>query len=120
MKLALTTSGVALDAPLDPRFGRAPRFIIYDLDAESFETLDNAQNLNAPQGAGIQAAQTIVQSGVEALITGNCGPKAFSVLQAAGVRVYTTDATTVAEALDSYRAGRLQPATAPNVESHWG
>ena len=75
--------------------------------------------LNAAQGAGIQAAQTIVKAGAEALVTGHCGPKAFRVLAAAGIKVYNTDASTISEALTRYRAGQLTEATAANVESHW-
>jgi predicted Fe-Mo cluster-binding NifX family protein len=105
MKIALTTSGNDLNAPLDSRFGRAPKFIIYDLEGNSFEVVDNEQNLNAAQGAGIQSAQTVARLGVGALVTGHCGPKAFRVLQAAGIKIYNTSAATVTEALDQYRGG---------------
>ena len=81
--------------------------------------ISNQQNLNAAQGAGIQAAQTIVKAGAGALVTGHCGPKAFRVLAAAGVKVYNTDAPTIAEALARYLAGQLTEAAAANVESHW-
>ena len=77
MKIALTTSGKSLDAPVDSRFGRAPGFLLYDLETKTFSVVDNELNLNAPQGAGIQAAETIVRSGARALVTGHCGPKAF-------------------------------------------
>lgn len=55
MKVAFTTSGDNLGAPLDSRFGRAPKFLIYDLETNTFDVVDNRQNLNAAQGAGIQA-----------------------------------------------------------------
>jgi predicted Fe-Mo cluster-binding NifX family protein len=119
MKIAFTTSGSELSAPLDGRFGRAPKFLVYDLDAGSFEVLDNAQSLNAAQGAGIQAAETVVRAGAQALVTGHCGPKAFRALQAAGVKIHTTDAATVAEALERYKAGRLAEAGGADVEGHW-
>ena len=80
MKIAITTSGNDLNAPLDSRFGRAPKFLIYDLEAKTFEIIDNEQNLNAAQGAGIQSAQNIARLGAKALVTGHCGPKAFRVL----------------------------------------
>ncbi len=119
MKLAFSTSGNTLDAPLDPRFGRAPSFLIYDLDRVSFEVVSNQQNLNAAQGAGIQSAQTVAASGVQALVTGHCGPKAFRVLSTAGIKVFTSNAPTVAEALAQYRAGTLNEATGADVEGHW-
>lgn len=119
MKLAFTSSGENLDSALDPRFGRAQRFLLYDLDADTFQVIDNRQNLNAAQGAGIQAAETVVRAGAGGLVTGHCGPKAFRVLSAAGVKVYTTDATTVAAALERYRAGALAEAGKADVEGHW-
>lgn len=119
MKIALTTSGSDLNAPLDSRFGRAPKFLIYDLDANTFEVVDNSQNLNAAQGAGIQSAQNIARLGVQALVTGHCGPKAFRTLQAAGIKIYNTSAATVSEALEQYRAGKLTEAASADVDGHW-
>jgi len=119
MKIALTTSGNDLDAPLDSRFGRAPKFLLYDTDSKIFEVMDNAQNLNASQGAGIQSAQNVARLGVRALVTGHCGPKAFRVLKAAGIKVYNTSAATVMEALDQYCSGKLTEATSADVEGHW-
>ena len=119
MKIAFTTSGETLDAPLDSRFGRAQKFLIYDLDSETFEMIDNQQNLNAAQGAGIQSAETVARLGAKGLVTGHCGPKAFRVLLAAGIKVYTSDTPTVAAALEEYRLGKLTEANSADVESHW-
>ena len=120
MKIAFTTTGSDLAAAPDSRFGRAPKFLIYDLETDAYVVIDNVQNLNAAQGAGIQSAETIARQGVGALVTGHCGPKAFRVLAAAGVRVYHCDAPTVAEALDRWRKGKLTESSAPDVEGHWG
>ena len=119
MKLAFTTVGENLDSPLDPSFGRARNFLVYDLQTQAIEIISNKQNLDAAQGAGIQAAQTIAKAGAQALITGHCGPKAFRVLEAAAIKVFNTDAATVAEALARYRAGALTEAKSANVEGHW-
>jgi len=119
MKIALTTSGTDLSAPLDGRFGRAPKFLIYDSETDAFEVKDNEQNVNAAQGAGIQSAQNIARLGVKALITGHCGPKAFKVLKAAGIKIYNSNAATVREALDQYRGNKLSEASSSDVEGHW-
>ena len=119
MRLIFTTSGSDLDAQLDPSFGRALNFLLHDPESGTLQVISNQQNLNAAQGAGIQAAQTVVKAGAEALVTGHCGPKAFRVLATAGIRVYTTDAPTITEALTRYRAGLLTEATTANVEGHW-
>jgi predicted Fe-Mo cluster-binding NifX family protein len=119
MKIAFSTSGSDLSAPLDSRFGRAPKFLVYDLDSMSFEIIDNQQNLNAAQGAGIQSAETVVRSGAKVLVSGHCGPKAFRVLAAAGVKVYNSDAATVAAALEQFKAGKLKEAGSADVQGHW-
>ena len=80
---------------------------------------DNAQNLNAPQGAGIQAAQAVYQLGAREVITGHVGPKAFTTLRAAGIAVYLAASGTVKEAVEQFQAGRLQLAENANVEGHW-
>jgi predicted Fe-Mo cluster-binding NifX family protein len=119
VKVVFTTSGKTLHAPLDTRFGRAPKLLVYDLDSETFEVVDNQHNLNAVQGAGIQSAEAVARLGANVLVTGHCGPKAFRVLLAAGIKIFNTDAPTVAEALERYRTGRLTEAKAADVEGHW-
>ena len=119
MKIAITISGEKMSDPLDMRFGRAPRFLLYDLENESFELINNEQNLNAAQGAGIQAAQNVANAGAEAVITGHCGPKAFNVLRQAGVAVYTSTASSVDEALKLFKEGALPLAQEANVQGHW-
>jgi predicted Fe-Mo cluster-binding NifX family protein len=119
MKIAFSTSGNELNAPLDTRFGRALKFLIYDLENETFDLVDNKQNLNATQGAGIQSAGTVARTGAQALISGHCGPKAFSVLLAAGIKVFYSDVPTVADALDAYRQGKLIESKTADVDGHW-
>ncbi len=119
MKIAFSTSGADLSAPLDTRFGRAPKFLVYDTATSGFSIVDNAQNLNAAQGAGIQSAQNVASSGAEALVSGHCGPKAFAVLSAAGIKVYACKAATVDEALQLYKDGKLAESIGADVEGHW-
>jgi predicted Fe-Mo cluster-binding NifX family protein len=119
MKIAFTTSGSNLDSPLDSRFGRAPKFLLFETDNETFEVFDNQQNMNAAQGAGIQSAEKVARLGAGVLVTGHCGPKAFRVLSTAGIKIFTTDAPTIAEALELYRQGKLIEAKNSDVEGHW-
>ena len=119
MKVACPTDGNDLTATMYASFGRAPTFIVVDSETGSFELVDNTQNLNAAQGAGIQSAQNVAGAGAEGLITKHCGPKAFRVLDAANVKVYLSDAKTIQEALDEYKAGNLTASDGANVEGHW-
>jgi predicted Fe-Mo cluster-binding NifX family protein len=119
MKIAVSVSENRLEAPVEQRFGRSRWFLIYNLDSDTYEFIENIQQLNAPQGAGIQSAGAISREGVEAVITGHMGPKAFKVLKAAGVDVYLKEAGTIQEAVDNYKAGKLTKLQTPNVEGHW-
>ena len=119
MRIAISSAGKQLDSNLDPRFGRAPYFIILDEETMDFEAVENTQNLNLPQGAGIQAGKTIADQHVDALITGHCGPKAFRVLQNAGIKIVTGAGGKVTEAVDQFKRGELEIASEADLEGHW-
>jgi predicted Fe-Mo cluster-binding NifX family protein len=119
MRVAVSCQEDNLDAEVDPRFGRALKFLLIDTDTLSFEVVENKQTLDLPQGAGIQAAQNILAHRPDAVLTGNCGPKAFRVLQAAGVAVVVGVKGTVREAVRAYMAGEYKAADGANVEGHW-
>lgn len=116
MKLAVTSEGNNLQSPLDPRFGRAKYFIVVDTETGVFSVADNHVNMNAAQGAGIQAGKQIAELGVEGLVTGHVGPKAFSTLQAAAVRIHTGASGTVGDAIEQFKTGKLVPVASPDVE----
>jgi predicted Fe-Mo cluster-binding NifX family protein len=119
MRIAVTSQHPDLGSEVDPRFGRAPYFVIVDTDSMDFEVIDNEQNLNAAQGAGIQAAQLVSTHRVEGVLTGHCGPKAFQTLTAAGVSIHSGVSGTVREAVEKFKRGDLKALTAPDVEGHW-
>jgi predicted Fe-Mo cluster-binding NifX family protein len=119
MKIAITSQGPLMDSPVDPRFGRTRHFIVVDTETGEFSAVDNSVNLNAAQGAGIQAGRKVVELGVEAVVTGHVGPKAMSALQAGGIKVYTGAADTVADAVEKFKTGGLQLIESADVEGHW-
>ncbi|MFC1870588.1 NifB/NifX family molybdenum-iron cluster-binding protein [Chloroflexota bacterium] len=119
MKIAITATAASLDADIDPRFGRCRYFIIADPDNMEFEALENSSAM-AGGGAGISTAQTIAGKGIEAVLTGNCGPNAYRVLTAAGIKVVTGVSGKVQDVVQSYKMGRLPPSSQPNVPGHFG
>jgi predicted Fe-Mo cluster-binding NifX family protein len=108
VKVAVTSQGSVLSSELDPRFGRARYFVVVDTESGEFVAHDNGANLEAAHGAGIQAAQDVVNLGAEAVITGNLGPKAATALRAGNVKVYRQTWGTVRDAIEQFKAGRLQ------------
>lgn len=119
MKIAVTAQGRELTSPVDQRFGRAKFFVVVDTETGEATAADNTQNLNAAQGAGIQAGRNVVELGVKAVISGHLGPKAFTTLQAGDVQSYTGATGTVAEAIEQFKAGKLKLSTGADVEGHW-
>ena len=119
MKTAVTSQGRELSSAIDPRFGRAKFFIIVDTETGEFTVADNSQNLNAAQGAGIQAGRNVVELGAAAIVTVHVGPKAFATLQACGVKIYTGATGTVADAVEQFKAGKLKQSKGADVEGHW-
>ncbi len=119
MKVAVTSQGPYLDSPMDPRFGRARYLVVVETDTGAFSAVDNSPASDAVQGAGIQAGKRVAELGVEALITGHVGPKAFSTLEAAKIKVYTGAAGSVAQAIEQFKKGKLPQAAAADVDGHW-
>jgi predicted Fe-Mo cluster-binding NifX family protein len=119
MRVVVSASGLDLDSSSSPVFGRCPVFVFVDVETMTFEAVENPA-LAAPGGAGIQAAQFVTERGAEAVITGNVGPNAFGVFDAAGVPVYQFAGGTVREAVEAHRNGRLAAAGGASARAHAG
>lgn len=114
-KIAVTSEGSTLNDRVDPRFGRAGGFVVVDVDTMEYSYVDNGSSQSLSHGAGIQAAENIINAGASVLLTGYVGPKAFAALKGGGVKIgQNLDNMTVAEAVAEFKAGRVQFADAPN------
>jgi predicted Fe-Mo cluster-binding NifX family protein len=109
MKIIITSRGNTLESDSDPRFGRGAYFMLIDVGSGAFEAIDNAAGVNADQGAGVQAGQTVAASGAVALLTGHVGPKAKAALDGTGIKIYSNISGTVQEVLDTFRSGSMTP-----------
>ncbi len=103
MKIAVSSTGPSLDAPMDERFGRCPCFVIADSAGVDFDPVTNPCATQG-HGAGIQAARLVAEKGVTVVLTGRCGPNASDTLAAAGVSVVTGCGGTVRQVLERYQA----------------
>jgi len=119
MKVIITSYGADCSDKVDPRFGRAAYFMVYDDQENTWESVCNQQNLEAAKGAGIQAAENVRKLEGDILITGNVGPKAFKVLNANGIKVLSASEFAVREAYEAFKEGKLVELTNANVEGHW-
>ena len=108
MKIAVASSGKSLDSLVDARFGRCPYFLIVDSKTEKFEVVKNVSGQEF-RGAGVSAAQAVVNKGVKAVIAGNFGPNAVNVLSSSGVEIFGgVSSITISEILEEYKRGKLK------------
>ncbi|MCG0278469.1 MAG: NifB/NifX family molybdenum-iron cluster-binding protein [Thermanaeromonas sp.] len=119
MKIAVTAQGPSLEASVDPRFGRCSYFVIAGPDGEIIEAIPN-DGVAAGGGAGISAAQLLINKGIEVLLTGQVGPNAMRVLQSAGIKIYQTAVSTVKAALEELKEGKATPLSGATVGPHFG
>jgi len=119
MKICVTSGESGLDAPVDPRFGRCPFFVVVETEDMTAESVPNS-SAGASGGAGIQAAQVVARLGVTALITGNVGPNALQTLSSAGIDVYQHLGGSVRESVERFKRGDLQKITSPSAPPHAG
>lgn len=118
-KIAISSEGPTLEDTLDPRFGRAAGFIIYDTANGDHTYIENGLAQTMAQGAGIQTAENVINKGVEVVLTGYVGPKAFRVLEAAGVRIgQELENITIQAAIDLFKSDKVKWANAPNSKGH--
>ena len=119
MKIAVTANGADLDAPTSPIFGRCTTYMLVDTETMQYEAIANPA-ISAGGGAGVQAAQFVIERGAQAVVTGNVGPNAFGVFQAAEIPVYLFKEGTVQQAVEAYQGGRLSSISDATVSAHAG
>ncbi len=108
MKIAVSVTENSPNAEVDPRFGRARGFLIYDTDTNTYQFIDNTESDQMSHGAGINAAQKVVDAGANVVLTGQVGPKAYEVLSSAGVEIITGVSGKAEEAIKSYLEGGMK------------
>jgi len=107
MRVIVTSAGPTIDSQMDPRFGRAEYFLIIDIETMKTTAIDNASS-HASGGAGIAAAQAVIDARADALVTGHLGPNALKVLRDSKIVLYEGLLTTVLENLERLKAGQLK------------
>ena len=102
MKIGLSSKGKDLESTLDKRFGRCNYFLIYDIDKNDSKVIEN-NGLNSEGGAGIAAAQQLIDEGVEVIITGKLGPNAFEIIDKSNIKTFKSDSISIQSAIEKYK-----------------
>ena len=106
MKFAIPVEDKSMENNVCMSFGRAPYFLIYDTDSKEKIFIDNS-GAASQGGAGIKAAQTVVDSNAGALFTHRCGENAAEVLKSANIKIYKIAFDSKQKNIEAFAAGRL-------------
>lgn len=122
MKIAISASSDDIGGQVNATFGRCQGFIIAEVEGSEVKSSEFVANsaVNSPGGAGIVAAQAVINQGVQAVISGNLGPNAFNVLQQAGIKFYPAFGMNIKEAIEKMAAGALKEKTSASVGPNFG
>jgi predicted Fe-Mo cluster-binding NifX family protein len=106
MKIAIPVDEKTLESNVCASFGRTPYFLIYDIETKESVFIDNSAAASTG-GAGIKAAQTIVDNKVNALLTPRCGQNAADVIKSADIKIFKTASASVKDNIAAYIDGKL-------------
>jgi len=115
MRVAISSQGKRREAQVEPWLGRAAYFLIVDTDSMIFDPLENESPGESPELDEINAARLLVDAGVQAVLTGNCGHEVRRMFATAGIKVFQSSPGTVEEAVEQYQAGKLVEVPAPGI-----
>lgn len=110
MKIAIPVEDKTISSKICISFGRTPYFLIYDTETDKGEFFNNSAATSSG-GAGIKAAQAIVDARANAVLTPRCGENAAEVLKAANIKLFKTMGDVVADNIKAYKEGTLSPLT---------
>lgn len=101
MKLILSAQEPSIDGPVDRRFGRARWLISVETESNQWEAFENPGAAQSG-GAGVAAAQFVIDQKAEAVVSGDFGPHAAGAFRTAVIemRLYSEGVVTVQDAVD--------------------
>ncbi|MBU4438811.1 MAG: NifB/NifX family molybdenum-iron cluster-binding protein [Acetobacterium sp.] len=106
MKIAIPTDEKVLASEVCMSFGRAPYFYIYETTTKMGDFIDN-EAATSPDGAGVKAAQIIVDNHAEILITPRCGENAAEVFKATKLQIYKSTIGSIQDNINAYMDKKL-------------
>lgn len=105
MIIAMPVDEKKIETTVCISFGRTPYFMFYNTDTDEAEFFDNSA-ISAQGGAGIKAAQVIVDKKADVLLTPRCGENAAAVLEGT-VKIYRTEGNNIKENINLFKEGKL-------------
>lgn len=110
MVIMISAQQDSMDSAVDQRFGRCQWLIKVDTETLAWEALPNP-GVNQSGGAGVAAAQFVVDQGAAVVASGDFGPNAAAAFRSANIemRLFIPEVSTVQQAIESFKQGKLLP-----------
>lgn len=106
MRIAIPANEKNMEKVVCPSFGRAPYYLIYDIEKSEGAFIENSA-ASSQGGAGIKAAQIIVDNKVDALITPRCGQNAADVIKGANIKIYKSKSVSLNDNIKAFLENEL-------------
>ncbi len=106
MKIAIPVDEKTVESNVCASFGRTPYFLIYDTETKESIFIDNSAAASTG-GAGIKAAQAIVDNKANALLTHRCGQNAADVIKSSDIKIFKTTSASVRDNIAAFVDGKL-------------
>jgi predicted Fe-Mo cluster-binding NifX family protein len=106
MKIAIPVDEKTLESNVCVSFGRTPYFLIYDVETKESIFIDNSAAASTG-GAGIKAAQIIVDNKADILLTPRLGENTAEVLKPAEIKIYKTTNGSAKDNIGAFITGKL-------------
>ena len=121
MRIAISSTGKTLENEIDARFGRCNYFLIIEIENEKVKSVKAIENTAKAQmgGAGITAGEIVANEKVDAVITTNLGPRAFSIFDQFGIKIYQGQGK-IKDVLQNFIDGKLTEMTNATGPQHTG
>lgn len=119
MRLLIPVNKQDVSGDICQSFGRAPYFMIWHTDSETSEFHQN-DGASSHSGAGIRAAQKVLDLKADVVITPRLGKNAADVIVADGIKVYGATSTSILDNIQQLREGKMELLTAfhPGFHRH--
>jgi len=123
MKIAISSKGNNPESEVDIRFGRCDYFLILDVDEKNkkitnFKAIKNIAQTQTG-GAGITAGEIVAKQKVDAIITVNVGPRAYSVFEQFGIKIYQAEGK-IKDVVQKFLNGKLKEVNNATGPQHAG
>jgi|YelNatPaOPRAMG01_1025707.scaffolds.fasta_scaffold05095_10 predicted Fe-Mo cluster-binding NifX family protein len=106
MKIMIAVDQPSLDSKISDRFARTAYFLIYDLQDQKYQFINN--DIETKHGAGPKAVQLAIDNKVSAIISAIPGENAMDAIKESKIKVYDGRGFSAKEAIEKFENGEFE------------